>query len=66
MAHYPSPPGAPRRHAATPPTPPTTPKAPPRGSLRAPLAYPEMPYDPFLRPTCVGHALEDLAGLMGA
>ena len=56
VANPPSPPGAPQRRAATPPPPPTTPQTPPRRHLLAPHAYPEVPWDPFPRPTCVGHA----------
>ena len=56
VANPPSQPGAPQRRAATPPPPPTTPQTPPRRHLLAPHAYPEVPWDPFPRPTCVGHA----------
>ena len=59
VTHPPSPPGGrcpTTTCGATPPPPSTAPRTPQRGHLHAPPAYPEMPWGPFLRPTCVGHA----------
>ena len=66
VAHRSTPPGTPRRRAAAPPPPPTTPETPPRGHFVATRAYPEVPWDPFSRPTCVGHVQGGLGALAGS
>ena len=68
VAHRCSPPGTPRRRAAAPPPPPTTPQCqtPPQGHLVAPRAYPEVPWDPFPRSTCVGYVWAGIETHTGA
>ena len=49
----------------TPPRPRTPPRTPPRGHPHAPPAYLERLWDPFPRPTCVGHAWVGLGACRG-